>query len=409
MDVGLASAVEVFNTIPRDILDDLSSRFIINIPEEERKDVIRICFQIELAHWFYLDFYCHEKPYLKQCGMKEFAKLIFNHIPSLKSHSNEAQVSKVLSEFREYKMAVPTYGAIILDESLEFVLLVQGYYAKSSWGFPKGKVNKEEEPYNCAVREVLEETGFNIGQLIKKDEYIECQINELQLVRLYIVCGVSKSTHFIPKTRNEIKSLEWFAVADLPAHKKEPMKIQGLGHNSFFMVMPFVKQLRKWIASKQQKNAQSATGKITRSKTVGDTSTSSLPTAEKPKKVQYMEFKSSVYSPPPRMLKLKAQQDGGKNVGKQQQTKDDSSKRTAPAEQPKPKGEFEFVPSSWVDFKFDIKAIMDAIDTSLPAGNWKLETVTTTQIVNARHSLQKIQEHQEDRKHVQIFFGNPVP
>lgn len=34
------------------------------------------------------------------------------------------------------------------------VLLVQGYLAKSGWGFPKGKVNKEEAPHDCAAREV---------------------------------------------------------------------------------------------------------------------------------------------------------------------------------------------------------------------------------------------------------------
>ncbi len=37
-------------------------------------------------------------------------------------------------------MAVPTYGAILLDPTLEFCLLVQGFWAKASWGFPKGKV-----------------------------------------------------------------------------------------------------------------------------------------------------------------------------------------------------------------------------------------------------------------------------
>lgn len=64
--------------IPRDILDDLASRFIINVPVEERSDLIRICFQIELAHWFYLDFYCSaEDEKLVVCGMKYFASHIF--------------------------------------------------------------------------------------------------------------------------------------------------------------------------------------------------------------------------------------------------------------------------------------------------------------------------------------------
>ena len=33
-------------------------------------------------------------------------------------------------------------------------LLVQGFWAKASWGFPKGKVNEGEEPCQCAIREV---------------------------------------------------------------------------------------------------------------------------------------------------------------------------------------------------------------------------------------------------------------
>jgi mRNA-decapping enzyme subunit 2 len=37
------------HSIPLDILDDLGSRFIINVPEEERKDLIRICFQVSLS------------------------------------------------------------------------------------------------------------------------------------------------------------------------------------------------------------------------------------------------------------------------------------------------------------------------------------------------------------------------
>jgi mRNA-decapping enzyme subunit 2 len=47
---------------------------------EERKDLVRICFQIELAHWYYLDFYCADDKVgnkLKPCGMKEFAAHMF--------------------------------------------------------------------------------------------------------------------------------------------------------------------------------------------------------------------------------------------------------------------------------------------------------------------------------------------
>ncbi|KAJ9594749.1 hypothetical protein L9F63_013959, partial [Diploptera punctata] len=254
------------HTIPLEILDDLGSRFIINVPVEERKDLVRICFQIELAHWYYLDFYCADEK-LKPCSMKEFATHMFQHIPFLKPHSKN--LDSVLEQWREYKQAVPTYGAILLTEDLSQVLLVQSYWAKSSWGFPKGKINEEEEPIHCAVREVLEETGFDISKMIDKNEFIESTIND-QMVRLYIVSGIPKDTKFQPKTRNEIKSIEWFTIVDLPNNKKDmtPKVKIGVGPNAFFMVVPFIKRLKRWIFDKQQKGAQTA--RRHRHKSVGD-------------------------------------------------------------------------------------------------------------------------------------------
>lgn len=89
------------NQLTKEILDDLSwlvvlmtlywttsiifniescvfhfSRFIINVPEEERQNLIRICFQIELAHWFYIDFYCDEHN-LQPCSINQFALHMF--------------------------------------------------------------------------------------------------------------------------------------------------------------------------------------------------------------------------------------------------------------------------------------------------------------------------------------------
>ncbi|XP_077479053.1 m7GpppN-mRNA hydrolase isoform X2 [Stigmatopora argus] len=232
--------------IPSGILDDLCSRFILHIPSEERDNAIRVCFQIELAHWFYLDFCLPNTPTAPHCGIRDFARAVFQHCPFLLPHGED--VKKVLEQWKEYKMGVPTYGAIILDQSLESVLLVQGYLAKSGWGFPKGKVNEDEAPHDCAVREVLEETGFDIKNRISKDKYIEQKITD-QVVRLYIIPGVSKDTKFYPKTRKEIKNIEWFPIEKLPCHRNDmtPKSKLGLAPNRFFMAIPFIRPLREWI------------------------------------------------------------------------------------------------------------------------------------------------------------------
>lgn len=95
------------------------SRFILNIPSEERSDIIRIMFQLELAHWFYLDLLVEENPSLPKLLFKPFCQIIFCHIPFLRTHLS--QLDQVVDKFREYKSNVPTYGCIILDTSMEKV------------------------------------------------------------------------------------------------------------------------------------------------------------------------------------------------------------------------------------------------------------------------------------------------
>ncbi|MBN3310704.1 DCP2 hydrolase, partial [Amia calva] len=211
-------------------------------------------------------------PGLPQCGIRDFAKadilykylchglwILFNHCPFLLPHGEDVQ--KILEQWKEYKMGVPTYGAIILDETLENALLVQGYLAKSGWGFPKGKVNEEEAPHDCAVREVLEETGFDIRDRICKDTYIEQKITD-QLARLYIIPGVPKETKFNPKTRKEIRNIEWFPIEKLPCHRNDmtPKSKLGLAPNKFFMAIPFVRPLREWIAKNKGESSDSDNG-----------------------------------------------------------------------------------------------------------------------------------------------------
>lgn len=76
-------------------------------------------FQVELAHWFYVDFHCVEKADLPKMHLKTFAKIMFDHVSFLREHLES--FDSVIDKWREYKSNVPTYGAIILDETLDNV------------------------------------------------------------------------------------------------------------------------------------------------------------------------------------------------------------------------------------------------------------------------------------------------
>lgn len=196
---------------------------------------------MELAHWFYIDEYVSDKNNrVRQCNMREFSEHMFRHVSFLRRHAND--LDDILERWREYKIAVPTYGAILLNSSLTKVLLVQSYSNRSSWGLPKGKVNQEEAPAACAVREVLEEVGFDISDRIDPNNFLQAVIMD-QTVWLYPIPGVPDDTLFAPRTKCEIRDIRWFPVADLPNSRKEAPRPNELNvtASNLFMVMPFVK------------------------------------------------------------------------------------------------------------------------------------------------------------------------
>ena len=178
-------------------------------------------FQVELAHWFYIDFHRVQNTSLPEMKLPQFTARIFVAYPFLLKGDDNA--SQLITRWREYKRSVPTYGAIICNKKLTHCILVQGSSEKSTWGFPKGKINVDELPEHCAAREVQEEIGYDISALIDKKDYIEQDLSG-QINRLYIVRGVPLNTVFETQTRNEIRGIKWFEINNLPTHKKVRIK-----------------------------------------------------------------------------------------------------------------------------------------------------------------------------------------
>jgi len=128
----------------------------------------------------------------------------------------------------------------LLQSVLEAALRLSGFYVRI-W-LLKGLAQFYLDWFYDCPFQVFEETGFDISDIIEENQYIELTVNE-QCTRLYIIPGVERSTKFCPRTRNEIRAVEWFPLADLPASKKDTTsKVKyNLGPNNFFMVVPFVK------------------------------------------------------------------------------------------------------------------------------------------------------------------------
>ena len=97
--------------------------------------------------------FCRDRdPSLASLSLKAFAGMIFRHCPGLAPLQNDRQA--IFAQFSAYKQAVPVMGAILLNTAMDQCLLVRGFKEHASWGFPRGKLAKDETDVECAVREV---------------------------------------------------------------------------------------------------------------------------------------------------------------------------------------------------------------------------------------------------------------
>lgn len=247
-------------------LDDLCVRFIVNIPAEELVSPERICFQIEEAQWFYEDFIRPADPSLPSLNLKTFFQRIVPRCPIFRDWAPQ-DVDGAFEKFLMYKNRVPVRGAILLNEKMDEVILVKGYKKSGTWSFPRGKINKDEDDLECAIREAWEETGYDIraAGLVKDPRKIRSieKTMRSQNMKMFVFRGVSKDAHFEPQTRKEISKIEWFRLADLPAERKKP-QTEGTGQhlvlsaNKFYVVAPFMHDLKRIITAERKKDRQTS-------------------------------------------------------------------------------------------------------------------------------------------------------
>ena len=93
-------------------------------------------------------------------------------------------------------------------------------------------MDEGESSYECALRETLEETGFDAQHCCREEDVLVI-VNESKIIRLYVATNVSESYPFEPQTRKEISKVEFHDIDDLP--------------KSHYGVLPFIQKLKRWI------------------------------------------------------------------------------------------------------------------------------------------------------------------
>ncbi|OSD03412.1 DCP2-domain-containing protein [Trametes coccinea BRFM310] len=243
------ASVQYSDLSREEVLEDLSSRFILNLPEEELASVERVCFQVEQAHWYYEDFVREQNPSkFPSHSLKTFSEALFRTCPLLAHWAQDHD--KTFASFMQYKTRVPVCGAIMLNDTWDKCVLVKGWKSSAGWGFPKGKINEQEPKHRCAIREVLEETGYNLENQLDPENVIQLSIKE-QSISLYIVPGVPEDFPFATRTRKEISKIAWFRLSDLPTWKRNK-PVPG----KFYLISPFIGPLKAFIHDRKPRNTR---------------------------------------------------------------------------------------------------------------------------------------------------------
>jgi len=137
-------------------------------------------------------------------NLRQFIHQLLEHVPpSLISHIPLWKTETAFTDFMSYKTRVPVRGVIMLNVDMDKAVLVKGWKSGASWSFPRGKIDQNEGDRDCAIRETLEETGFDLTGMVGPEDKIDINIRE-QDMRLYIAPGVPEDFQFAPRTRKEI-------------------------------------------------------------------------------------------------------------------------------------------------------------------------------------------------------------
>lgn len=214
------------------VISLILTKHISSLSNEQLKNVIQLGKILEKAHWIYEDEYADIYSHIRHMTFKKFINHIFTKCKKLRDIYPEPH--KIVYNYYQYKKKIPVCGCIILNDKMDKVLLVTDFKNKYQT-FPRGKINANESPYDCAIREVYEEIGQDVSAYTNENDKI-IQFSGGRNVTMFLSTNVPENLIFHPRTKKEISDIKWCFIKNIPSETYD--------------VYPFIKKLSKWIHNK---------------------------------------------------------------------------------------------------------------------------------------------------------------
>ena len=244
----MSLADKVYKTYPlmRSLMEELDDRFIIGLDPKVLTDSRLIFFKIQKAFWYYKDRFEKDIKDKRAPGMsmEMFGQLLIEESAVLSQiYPHNLRESKY-KEWQEFLKRVPRLGAICINPSLDKVLMIQPFGRnRKCLQFPRGKLHAGEEHVKAAAREVWEECGIRIENLIEESNFFESVI-DTTLHKLYVVYPVMEELVPTIQCNKEIEQILWYPIDQLPGWANPG---SGWEDRNFFGVAPFVSMLKNFV------------------------------------------------------------------------------------------------------------------------------------------------------------------
>lgn len=130
-------------------------------------------------------------------------------------HKNLEELKKAF--FKKFKLIIAA-GGLVINEKDELLFI----FRKGKWDLPKGKMEKNEKPADCALREVMEETGLKKVKpckflTITYHTYHEGTHFILKESHWYLMKSKSGQP-FTPQTEEGINEIKWVNKKEIPVY-----------------------------------------------------------------------------------------------------------------------------------------------------------------------------------------------
>lgn len=232
------------------VIKQLTWKFLVPVFEKEVFTTIELMQAMEKAWWCYMDVHYDANPdklpkMTFQYAVKKLMDNIKANYPKSLAKFPELNVNKMYVEYKRYMVLTPSNGCIILSRDLNHCIVVKSFN-KNLWNFPKGKMNPGETEGQCAIREVYEEIGLDVSELIDTSNFIEHVSKEGKRIKLFIIPYVDKNTTVLKcNTQKEIGDIKWIPIYSIPFHWHKVSKF----NRHIWPLTRFERSLRTWIAN----------------------------------------------------------------------------------------------------------------------------------------------------------------